>query len=177
MLQAIIGALGVDLDRGLGRIKAQLDAYQRQAIGELRIYGKEAGAVAGLIIAGAIFALLAVMVALAALFLFVERHQGTYAALGVIGLATALPAAVLFVLAYQRSVRSGEVAAIAVEAPARVVAAAGNFPPARANAALAVDAAIDRAEDIVRSGSRSALLGTLALTAVVGVLYGRQRKR
>jgi len=195
MLQALFRLLGVDLNRKLAEIRGQIDELKRSAISQATEQVKETGITAGFILGGAIAALFTLIIALAALYVWVDMHEGPLVALGVIGLVTALLAVALFVLALRRGKRRPAPAAV-YHAPAASPPAApaapilmSVLPPPPANAsffdhlthrfttrvATAGDEALDAAVHAMRTTSRPALFGTLAVVALVGVLIGRRR--
>ena len=195
MLQALFRLLGVDLNRKLAEIRGHIDELKRSAISQATEQVKETGITVGFILGGAIAALFTLIIALAALYAWVDMHEGPLVALGVIGLVTALLAAVLFVLAFLRRKRGPAPAAVyrapAASPPASPVAPLllSVLPPPPANAsvfdhlthrfttrvATAGDEALDAAVHAMRTSSRPALFGTLAVVALVGVLIGRRR--
>jgi hypothetical protein len=121
-------------------------------------------------------------------------HEGPFAALGAVGLVTALLAALMFALAFGRG-RRKPVPAPPYRAPAASppspsapgLLSAILSPPApnasffdhlkrrfTTRVAAASDEAIDAAVHVMRTSSRSALFGTLAVVTLVGVLIGRR---
>ena len=195
MLRTLFRLLGVDLDRKLAEVRGQIDELKRSAISQATEQVKETGITAGFILGGAIAALFTLIIALAALYVWVDMHEGPLVALGVIGLVTALLAVALFVLALRRGKRRPAPAAV-YHAPAASPPAApaapilmSVLPPPPANAsffdhlthrfttrvATAGDEALDAAVHAIRTTSRPALFGTLAVVALVGVLIGRRR--
>ena len=195
MLRTLFRLLGVDLDRKLAEVRGQIDELKRSAISQATEQVKETGITVGLILGGAIAVLFTLIIALAALYVWVDMHEGPLVALGVIGLVTAALAAVLFVLALRRGKRR--------PAPAPVYRAPVPLPPASPTAPLlmsvlpppptnasffdrlthrfttrvatAGDEALDTAVHAMRTSSRPALFGTLAAVVLVGVLIGRRR--
>ena len=195
MLRTLFRLLGVDLDRKLAEVRGQIDELKRSAISQATEQVKETGITAGFILGGAIAALFTLIIALAALYVWVDMHEGPLVALGVIGLVTALLAVALFVLALRRGKRQAAPPAV-YHAPAASPPAApaapilmSVLPPPPANAsffdhlthrfttrvATAGDEALDAAVHAMRTTSRPALFGTLAVVALVGVLIGRRR--
>ena len=192
MLRTLFRLLGVDLDRKLAEVRGQIDELKRSAISQATEQVKETGITAGFILGGAIAALFTLIIALAALYVWVDMHEGPLVALGVIGLVTALLAVALFVLALRRGKRRPAPAAV-YRAPAASPPAApllmSVLPPPPPNASLfdrlthrfttrvatAGDEALDAAVHAMRTTSRPALFGTLAVVALVGVLIGRRR--
>jgi hypothetical protein len=201
MLEALFRLLGIDLSQKLAEVRGQIDELKRSTIAEVTGQAKEAGITAGFILGGAIAALLTFIIALAALFVWVDMYEGPLAACGAVGLVTALLAALMFLLALRRGKRR--------PAPAPVPAAAPRAPPivpppqpvvapllmsvlpplpanasffdhlthqVRARAATAGDEALDTAIHLMRNSSRPALFGTLAVVTFLGVLIGRRRR-
>jgi hypothetical protein len=196
MLQALLRLLGVDLNRKLAEVRGNIDELKRSAISQATEQIKETSLTVGLILGGAIAALFTLIIALAALYVWVDMHEGPLVALAIIGLVTALLAASLFALAFLRGKRRAAPAAV-YRAPAPSPPASPSapilmsvLPPPPPNAsffdhlthrftarvAASSDDAIDAAVDVMRTSSRSALFGTLAVVTLVGVLIGRRRR-
>jgi len=192
MLQALFRLLGVELNQKLAEVRGQLDELKRSAISQATEQIKETGLTVGLLLGGAIAALFTLIIALAALYVWIDMHEGPLVAFAVIGLVTALLAALMFALAFLRRKRGAAPAAV-YSAPAASPPAApllmSVLPPPPANAsffdrlthrfttrvATAGDEALDAAVQSMRTSSRPALFGTLAVVALVGVLIGRRR--
>jgi hypothetical protein len=194
MLEALFRLLGVDLNRKLAEVRGQIDELKRSAISQATQQVKETGLTVGFILGGAIAALFTLIIALAALYVWVAMHEGPLVALTVIGLVTASLAAVLFVLALRRGKRRPALAPV-YRAPAPSPPASPSapilmsvLPPPPPNAsffdhlthqfttrvATAGDEALDAAVHVMRTSSRPALFGTLAVVTLVGVLIGRR---
>jgi hypothetical protein len=198
MLQALFRLLGVDLSQKLAEVRGQIDELKRSAISEVTGQVKEIGITAGFILGGAIAALFTFVIALAALYVWVDMHEGPLAACGAVGLVTTLLAALMFVLASRRGKRKPapapapvhRVAAAVPPSPtvAPILMSVLPVPPANASffdhlkhqfttrVASAGDEALDAAVHTIRTSSRPALFGTLAVVALVGVLIGRRRR-
>jgi hypothetical protein len=195
MLEALFRLLGVDLNRKLAEVRGQIDELKRSAISQATQQVKETGLTVGFILGGAIAALFTLIIALAALYVWVAMHEGPLVALAVIGLVTASLAAVLFVLALRRGKRRPAPAPV-YRTPAPSPPASPSapilmsvLPPPPPNASLfdhlthqfttrvatAGDEALDAAVHVMRTSSRPALFGTLAVVALVGMLIGRRR--
>jgi len=192
MLQALFRLLGVELNQKLAEVRGQIDELKRSAISQATEQIKETGLTVGLLLGGAIAALFTLIIALAALYVWIDMHEGPLVAFAVIGLVTALLAALMFALAFLRRKRGAAPAAV-YSAPAASPPAApllmSVLPPPPANAsffdrlthrfttrvATAGDEALDAAVQSMRTSSRPALFGTLAVVALVGVLIGRRR--
>ena len=197
MLEAIFRLLGVDFSQKLAEIHGQIDELKRSAIHQVTEQVKETGITVGFILGGAIAALFTFVIALAALYVWVDMHEGPLAACGAVGLVTALLAALMFVLALQRGKRRPASApapvyrapAASPPSPAAAPVLMSVLPPPPPNAsffdhlthrfttrvATAGDEALDTAVHVMRTSSRPALFGTLAVVALVGVLIGRRR--
>jgi hypothetical protein len=195
MLEALFRLLGVDLNRKLAEVRGQIDEIKRSAISQATQQVKETGLTVGFILGGAMAALFTLIIALAALYVWVDMYEGPLVALAVIGLVTASLAAVMFVLALQRGKRRPASAPVyRPPAPSPPSSSAAPIlmsvlPPPPANAsffdhlrhrfttrvATAGDEAFDAAVHTMRTSSRPALFGTLAIVALVGVLIGRRR--
>ncbi|HMD62214.1 MAG TPA: phage holin family protein [Opitutaceae bacterium] len=195
MLEALFRLLGVDFNRKLAEVRGHIDELKRSAISQATEQVKETGITVGFILGGAIAALFTLIIALAALYVWVDMHQGPLVAFAVIGLVTALLAALMFALAFLRRKRGPAPAAVyrapAASPPASPAAPLlmSVLPPPPANAsffdrlthrftsrvATAGDEALDAAVHAMRTSSRPALFGTLAVVALVGVLIGRRR--
>jgi hypothetical protein len=195
MLQAALRLLGVDLNRKIAEIRAQVEELKTGVIHQFGEQIRETGLTAGFFLVGAIAALLTLIVVLAALYLWVNIYHGPFAALGVVGLVTALLAALMFGLAFQRGKRRPAApvylnpAASPPSSPSTPVLLSAALPPPPPNAsffdvlthrfstrvAAAGDEAIDTAVHAMRTSSRPALFGTLAAVVLVGVLIGRRR--
>jgi hypothetical protein len=196
MLQALFRLLGVDLNRKLAEIRGQIGELKRSAISQATEQLKETGLIVGFVLLGAVAALVTFIIALAALYHWVDIHEGAFAALGAVGLVTALLAALMFGLAFLRGKRKPASAPVHLNpavspppAPGAPVSLSAVLPPPPAGAsffdvlthrfstrvATASDEAIDAAVHVMRTGSRPALFGTLAVVTLVGVLIGRRR--
>ena len=195
MLQALFRLLGIELNQKLAEVRGQIDELKRSAISQATEQIKETGLTVGLLLGGAIAALFTLIIALAALYVWIDMHEGPLVAFAVIGLVTALLAALMFALAFLRRKRGAAPAAV-YSAPAASPPASPTapllmsvLPPPPPNASLfdrlthrfttrvatAGDEALDAAVHAMRTSSRPALFGTLAVVALVGVLIGRRR--
>jgi len=196
MLQALFRLLGVDLHQKLAEIRGQIDELKRSTLSQATEQIKETGLTVGFALLGAVAALFTLVIALAALYVWVDMHKGPLVALGVVGLVTALLAAVMFALAFLRGRRKPAAAPTHVHpaaspprSPSAPLLLSAVLPPPPPNAsffdhlthrfstrvATAGDEAIDAAVHAMRTSSRPALFGTLAVVALVGVLIGRRR--
>ena len=196
MLQALLRLLGVELNRKITEVRGQVEEAKARVIQQVGEQIRQTGLTAGLLVVGAIAALLTFIVALAGLYLWVAMYQGPFAALGVVGLVTASLAALMFALAFRRGNRKPAAAPLYLKpaaspppSPTTPALLSAVLPPPPPNAsffdvlthrfstrvAAAGDEAIDAAVHVMRTSSRSALFGTLVVVALVGVLIGRRR--
>lgn len=195
MLQAALRLLGVDLNRKIAEIRAQVEEAKAGVIHQIGAEIREVGLTVGFVLVGAIATLLTFIVGLAALYLWVDIHQGPFAALGTVGLVTASLAALMLGLSFRRGKRKPPAPvylnpAASPPPPANtptLLSAALPPPPPNASfvdvlthqfstrVAAAGDEAIDAAVHVMRTSSRPALFATLAVVALVGVLIGRRR--
>ena len=130
-----------------------------------------------------------------------DLYYGQFWALAAVGVVTALLSTVMFVLAFRR--RPGKSASAIDNKQIAAAPPSGSTPPLQSmsgalSAALpalppnatfldvvtyrfatrvagAGDEALDAAAQIMRTGSRSVVFGTLAVVALVGVMIGRRR--
>ena len=201
MLREVLRLLGVDLDYKLAEIRAGVEEFKARTTRQVTERVKETSLTVGFALVGAIAAIATFIIALVALYRWVDLYQGPFAALAAVGAVMALLAAAMFVLAFGRRSRK-PTSAVVDRRPAgspppssstpqpMAVALSAALPPLPPNAPLfdvlthrfstrvagASDEAIDAAVDIMRTGSKSALLGTLAVVALVGILLGRRHR-
>jgi hypothetical protein len=202
MLREVLHLLGVDLDHKLAEIRAQVEEFRARTTHQVTEQVKETGLMVGFAFVGAIAAIATFIIVLVALYRWVDMYKGPFAALAAVGAVTALLAAVMFMLAFGRRHRTSASAVVDLRSAASappppppapqpvstlLSAALPSLPP---NASLfdvlthrfstrvvgASDEAIDAAVHVMRTGSKSALFGTLAVVAVVGILLGRRRR-
>jgi len=162
MFAPLLGAVRADIDRQVGWAQ---DAVRRQVR-----YAGVAGALAGV---SALAALGALVVGLIALHWWLAPQIGAFASLGVIGgglLALALTLLVAVLL-----LRRPRVAARPALQIAQPAALFGVLAPARAIAGG--QESLRLATAAVSEGSRSQLLGAIALIAVAGMFAGRMLRR
>ena len=162
MFAPLRGAIRADIDRQVGWAK---DEARRQTR-----YATLTGVLAG---AAALAALGATVVGLIALYLWLSMQADPFIALAVIGGGLLLLAVLLFLLAFVR--RHPRLAARPRLQIAQPAALLGTLRPTSYRKIVAGgDPALKLATETVRQGSRSALLGTLVLVAVVGLITGRR---
>jgi hypothetical protein len=190
----------VDLDRKLSEVRAQLEEFRAKATGQITEQIKQTSLTIGFALVGSIAAVATFIIALVALYRWVDMYGGPFAALAAVGAVTAILAAGMFALAFGH--RSRKPARIAVDRPraavrpspsplpeAAPIVPSAALSPLPLNAPLhdvlshristrvarASDEAIDAAAQIVRTGSKSALFGTLVVVAILGIFLGRRR--
>ena len=162
MFAPLLGAIRADIDRQVGWAKDQARRQTR--------YATLTGILAG---AAALAALGAIVVGLIALYLWLAMQADPFIALAIIGGGLLLLAVFLFALALiRRRPRFAPRPQLQIAQPAALL---GTLRPARYDKIVAGgEPALRLATETVRQGSRSALLGTLVLVAVVGLITGRR---
>jgi hypothetical protein len=202
MLREVLRLLGVDLDHKLAQIRAQLEEFKARTTHQAIEQVKATDLMVGFAFVGAVAAIATFIIVLVALYRWVNMYQGPFAALATVGAVMALLSAAMFALAFGRRSRKPASTgvdrrpAVAPPGPSRSapqplpVALSAALPPLHPNAPLfdvlthrfstrvagAGDEAIDAAVHVMRTGSKSALFGTLAVVALVGVLLGRRHR-
>jgi hypothetical protein len=181
MLAMVLRLFGVDLQQEVSRLKAHASELAERASDRVQEQIKETSLTLGLGFIGAVAAVSTVGIALA-----------------VIGGATAVLAALMFFLTAAQSKRKVPPRVLPQRTPLPTtvpsppvtprldLSSLVSPPPHNASlldlvthrvttrAAATSDDAIDAAADFVRTGSRQALLSTLAVTVLVGILMGRK---
>jgi len=165
MFAPLLGALRADIDRQTGWAREELRRQVR--------YTALIGAIGGMVALAAIGALI---VGLIALHSWLAPQVGSLAALGMIGAGLLLLMVILLLVAFSLR-RPG----VKTRPALQVVRAATLFRTGtNLNAKQAVATGEDSlrlATDTLREGTRSELLGALALIAIVGVIAGRSLRR
>jgi hypothetical protein len=118
---------------------------------------------------GAFAAILALTFGFVTLHLWLELELGAITALGILGGTSALLAGVLFAIAFWRGSRKPR-----VRTEDALGAKADPLKASTAAIARAADEAMNGAADIVRSGSRGQVAGTIAVAALIGWVLGRR---
>jgi hypothetical protein len=203
MIDTLLKFVGVDLQSHLANLRSQVEEVKRRALHEAKRQAADTSLTIGLAFASLIFMLLTVIVGLVALYLWVAAAKGPYAGLLAVGGATAALAAVFAVVARtRRPLPPQPLRPAATAAPVRaayppqpaIPQAVPPRPPFPAfstsspsaffdaltgniahRAAAASDEALDSATEIVRNGSRGAIVATLGAAALIGLLIGRHR--
>jgi hypothetical protein len=164
MLASLLGAIRADIDRQVG-----------WAGGEVRRQVRYAGFIGVLYGLAALAAVGALVLGLIALHFWLAPKVGALEALGIIGGGLLLLAAVLILLAIVlRRPRLGRRPALHVAQPAALFGALGQGGTRRT---IAGEHSLRLATDALRQGTRSELLGALAIVAVAGLIAGRGMRR
>ena len=162
MFAPLLGAIRADIDRQVGWAR---DEVRRQTR-----YATLTGVFAGV---AALAALIAIVVGLIALYLWLSMQTDPFIALAVIGGGLLLLAVLLFALAFTR--RRPRLAVRPQLQIARPAALLGTLRPASYDKIVAGgEPTLNLVTETVPHGSRSALLGTLVLVAVAGLIAGRR---
>jgi hypothetical protein len=162
MFASLLGAARADINRQIGWVK---DEARRQAQHTALI-----GALAGV---AALAALGAVIAGLIALYLWLAMQTDALTALGIIGRGLLVLALVLFVLDF-----ASRRPPLAPRPPMQIAKPAALLGALRQGGYETVvgdhEQALGSAASAVRRGSRSELVGTLVLAAVVGLIVARR---
>jgi hypothetical protein len=165
MFAPLLGAVRADIDRQMGWARAEARRQIR--------YAALIGAIAGM---AALAALGALIVGLIALHYWLAPQVGSLAALGIISAGLLLLMLILLLVALTLR-RPG----LETRPTLQVVQPATLFrtvtDPSADQAIAAGEDSLRVATDTLREGSRSELLGTLALIAIAGVIAGRRLQR
>jgi hypothetical protein len=157
----------------LGAVQADIDRQVGWAQGEVRRQVRFAALSGALASIAALAAIGALVVGLIALHAWLEPRFGALASLGIIGggllvLALILVVAVLLL----RRPRPAARPALQIARPAALFGALGR--PHVSRAITGGEESLRLATSALQEGSRSQLLGALALIAVVGMIAGRR---
>jgi len=136
---------------------------------DLKRLARETAITIVLAMLGAFAAMVALALGFVALYLWLELKLGTFAALGILGGTSALLAGVLFAIAFLRAPRKPR-----ARAEDAFRTAVDPVQASTAAIARAADEAVNGAADIVRSGSRQQIAGTIAVAALIGWVLGRR---
>jgi hypothetical protein len=203
MIDTLLKFVGVDLQSHLANLRSQVEDVKRRAIDEAKRQAADTSLTIGLAFVSLVFMLLTAIVGLVALYMWVAAARGSYAGLLAVAGATAAVAAAFAIGARARGSLPPEPLPMAASAatartvqspqplfsqtipprppfPAFSASSPGAFFEALASnfshrAAAASDDALDSATEIVRNGSRGAIVATLGVAALVGLLIGRRR--
>jgi hypothetical protein len=203
MISAVLKFLGVDLQKQTEKIRSEAGQFRDETVEKLTARIEYTSLTIGVAIVGGLLAAATLAVGLAGLFVWLDIRYGPMAALAGVGATTAFAAIIMFSIALARGNRKpallpSALPAVAVMStpprppptpaapPSSALMALVPPPPANASildllthhvttrAAAASDDAVETATEIIRTGSRSALFGTLAATVLLGLLVGRR---
>lgn len=199
MLATVLSFLGVDLQEQANQMQARAEVFRDRTLDKTAWYVRHTSLVIGFAAMGAVMGMVTLFIALAALYRWAEINYGEMPALAVTGVATAVIAGLMLMIALAVNNRRPAPTPMPVfatpaapPAPRPTAAAASQLssllPPLPAGsslldivaykvtskAAAASEEAVEGATEFVRTGSRGALLGTLAATVLIGVLIGRR---
>ena len=158
MFAPLLDGIRADIDRQIGWAKAEVRRQTR--------YRALIAVVAGV---AALAALGAIVVGLIALYLWLAMQASPFAALGMIGSGLLLVALILPAFAWRRP-RVASRPPLQTRPTAALLGVLGQASYDNAGR----EQALKLATGTVRHGSRSALLGTLVLAAVVGLIAGHR---
>ena len=165
MFALLLGAVRSDIDRQMGWARAEVR-------GQIR-YAALIGAIVGM---AALAALGALIVGLIALQSWLAPQVGSLAALGMIGACLVLLTLILLLVAFTlRRPGLKMRPALQIVRPAALLGTARN--PSASQPIAGGEDSLRLATDALREGSRSELLGALALIAIAGMIAGRRLRR
>jgi len=183
MWSTVRSVIDVGLQGQASRLVLLAQSYKDRTIADAKRQAVAAGVTAALVLVGLMFAMVAVMIGLAALYLAVAVVHGPFAGLGAAGGAALVMALLMFTVVAIRAnaARQPSPDLAAIKAEARDALRRGERAAASLGSKAKTDAValsrqtIDAAAGVVRDGSRETVLATLAATAIVGMLIGRMR--
>jgi len=200
MFAPLLRTLGFDLQQQTAQLQARAEAFRDHTIDRTTAQVRHTGLVVGLAAAGGVLLLVAFGIGLYALHRWVAVQHGELAGLGAAGGAAAVLAGLMLIFASSAAKKKVVTPAVTVPPIVTQTVAApqalGSSPVASSlipalppgaplldvvthrvtsQAAAASDEAIKSATELVRSGSRGALFGTLAVTVLAGLLIGRRK--
>ena len=165
MFAPLMGAVRADLDRQIGWAKEEVRRQARHVV-----------LVAVLLGVAALAALGAAVVGLIALYIWLAPQHGPFIALAIIGGGFLVLALFLLLLAViRRRPRPVARPPLQVAQPAAVVGILGESSSGRGMSGG--EQGLRFAAEKLHESSRSTLLGTLALVAVLGLIAGRSLRR
>jgi hypothetical protein len=177
MVATLLRLVGFDLQRRIENLKLQAEEVKLRAVDEAKRQVTGAAITIGIAFVGLMLGLLAVVIGLVSLYLRVAMVHGPFVGLAVVGCITAVLAAVMFGVAVKRSSPAPSIRPLGDAAGGAMTSTgspAGAATSARETAAVSDDA-LNLAVETIRSGPREALLATLAIAVVIGIVVGRRR--
>ena len=165
MLAPLIGAVRADLDRQIGWAKEEARRQSRHVV------------LVGIVLSMGVLATIgAAAIGLIALYMWLTPQYGPFIALGLVGGGLLVLALILLLVAViRRRPRPAARPPLQMAQPAAVFGILGQSGYGRAMSSS--EQALRFATENLRDGSRSTLLGTLALVAVLGLIAGRSLRR
>jgi MFS family permease len=162
MFATLLGAVRADIDRQAGWARAE-------ARGQMR-YALLIAAIAGLVVLAALGVL---TVGLIALHSWLAPQVGSFAALGIIGAGLLLLMLILLLVAfYLPRPRLKTRPVLQVVQPAALFRTGTRL--GAGGAGVDIEESLRLATDTLREGTRSNVLGALAMIAIAGVIAGRR---
>jgi hypothetical protein len=165
MFAPLIGAVRADIDRQVSWAKEEVRRQARHAV-----------LITILLVVAALAAFGAAVIGLIALYMWLAPQHGPFAALAIIGGSLLGLALILLLLAViRRRPRLAARPPLQMAQPAAVLGMRGqdDYPKGMASG----EQALRFTSEALREGSRSTLLGTLALAVVLGLIAGRSIRR
>ena len=185
MWNAVRSAIDAGLQGQASRLMNLATDYKDRAVQQARAQAIALAVTAALAVVGLVFALIAVLIGLAALYHEVALMHGPLYGFAAAGGSALLLALMMFIIVAMRATASPKPAAQgefnrikseATDALRKTERAAATLGTRAQNDAVALGKqTVDAATGIVRDGSREAVLATLAATVVIGMLLGRRR--
>ena len=160
MFAPLLGAVRADIDRQISWAKAEVRRQTRHAALLAALFGVAVLAAFGSVIVGLI-----------AVYIWLATQHGPFIALGMIGGGLLLLALMLFTLAFvtQRPNFASQPPLQFLQPITSLGSKDRNF--------TSLDPTLKLATDTLREGPRSAMLATLALATVIGLMVGRRVRR
>jgi len=165
MFSPLVGAFRADIDRQIGWAKEEAKRQRQHVLLVGILLGVAALAVLG-----------AIAIGLIALHMWLTSRYGPFISLGIIGGGLLVLALILVLLAInRRRPRLSARPPLQMAQPAAVLGMLGQNTYGKV--ALGGERALSFGSEHIREGSRSTLLGTLALITVLGLIAGRNLRR
>ena len=159
------GLASVGLGNLLAQLRTHVDDLKERTTADVKEKALDLALIAGLALVAGIFALLTVLAALAALYVYLQPQYGSLNALAAVGGCTFVLAAIFLLVAVQRSRR---------EKPRKAPPGPGLAQSAADLKSRTVNATLESTVNTMRTGSREAVFGTVALAVVLGIVMGRR---
>ena len=161
MFAPLMGAVRADIDRQINWAKEEVKRQARHAV-----------LVTILLVLAGLAAFGAAVVGLIALYMWLAQQHGPFIALAIVGAGLLVLALILLLVAViRRRPRFAVRPPLQTAQPAALLGALGQ--DSYGKAAAGGEQAFRFVNEALREGSRSTLLGTLALAVVLGLIAGR----